>query len=278
MKRIYFLILIIFALGLTASIQAQSNSFLTMTEQEKAAFVAEKIDEITVKISGKKYPFDANFQAQVTKFVEAYARRVGNNQKKGFGQDLNFVLQRGSEYAPTINVVFDKNGVSRLSGLYISMIESEFNNDLVSPTGGSGVFILTTAQAQKFGMSKKDKAVLSKSAQIAARLLDENQKYFAKHKMKEFLAILAWNYSVKKVNFNINFKFMADSKNMACPICGLSENPKRFDQQFQIEAVKYIPKFLAAAIVGENPSEFGLSTKPLSTLGGEVSRASIEAQ
>ena len=269
MKRIYFLFLIIFALSLTTNIQAQSKSFLAMTEQEKAEYVAVKVDEITDKISGKKYPFDANFQAQVSRSVEAYARRAGNNQKTGFGQDLNLVMQRGSEYAPTINGAFDKNGVSRLSGLYISMIESEFNNSLVSPTGGSGAFILTAAQARKYGMTKKDITVLSKSAEVAARLLAENQNYFAEHKMKEFLAILAWNYTVKKVNFNINFKFMSDSKNMACPICGLSENPKRFDRQFQTEAFKYIPKFLAAAIVGENPADFGLNTKPLSTLGTE---------
>ena len=128
MKRIYFLFLIIFALSLTTNIQAQSKSFLAMTEQEKAEYVAVKVDEITDKISGKKYPFDANFQAQVSRSVEAYARRAGNNQKTGFGQDLNLVMQRGSEYAPTINGAFDKNGVSRLSGLYISMIESEFNN------------------------------------------------------------------------------------------------------------------------------------------------------
>ncbi len=267
MKRIYFLFLIIFALGFMANIQAQSKSFLKMTEQEKADFVVVKIDEITIKISGGKYAFDSNFKLQVSKYLDNYAKRIGNNQKTGFGQDLNLVLRRGTEYAPTINTVFDKNGVSRLSGLYIAMIESEFNNDLVSPTGSSGAFILTTAQAKKYGMTKKDIANLSKSAEIAARLILENQNYFARHKMKEFLAILSRNRSAKKVNFDLNFQFMSDSKNMACPICGLTENPKRFDQQFQTEAVKYIPKFLAAAIVGENPTDFGLSTKPLSTLG-----------
>lgn len=47
-------------------------------------------------------------------------------------------------------------------------------------------------------MSKKDKADLIKSADMAAGLLAENQNYFAKYKMSEILAVLAWNYSVKK--------------------------------------------------------------------------------
>jgi len=271
MKRIYFLVLTIFALGFTSILQAQSKPFLSMTEKEKSDFVAVKIDEITNEISGKKYVFSTGFQAQVSTYLDSYARRVGNNIKKGaFRQDLNFVLKRGSEYAPTINAVFDKYQVSRLSGLYIAMIESEFDNNLVSPTGGSGVFILTAAQAGKYRMTKKDIAKSNKSAEIAARRLSEAQNYFAEHKMKEFLAILSWNRAPKKINFDINFKFMSDSENVACPICGYTENPKRFDQQFQTEGVKYIPKFLAAAIVGENPSDFGLSTKPLSTLGTEA--------
>ena len=275
MKRVQFLLLIIFALSLTVITKAQSKSFSEMTEKEKSDFVAVKTDEITNAISGKKYLFSTNFKAQVSAFVEAYASRVGNNIKKGaFRQDLNLVMERGNEYAPAINAVFDKYQISRLSGLYIAMIESEFDNNLVSPTGGSGIFILTAVQAGKYRMTKKDIANPNKSAEIAARRLGEAQNYFGEYRMKEYLAILSWNRAPKKINFDIRFKFMSDSENVACPICGLTENPKRFDRQFQTEAVKYIPKFLAAAIVGENPGVFGLNTEPLSTLAAGNTRLS----
>jgi hypothetical protein len=39
------------------------------------------------------------------------------------------------------------------------------------------------------------------------------------------------------------------------------------DEYFREETVKYVPKFFAAAIVGENPQTFGLPIPPLSTLG-----------
>ena len=288
MKKMYFLSLIVFALVLTScagvqsnaqvpsNVEAQSNtkaprkSFSAMTEKEKADFVTVKIDEITQKISGKKYSFDADFQAQVSKFLESYAKRIGTNVKdRPFGQDLGFVLQRGSEFAPTINAVFDKQGVSRLSGLYIAMIETEFNNDLVSPTGSSGVFQLSAAQAKKYGMTKKDLVDLSKSAEIAARLILENQKKFESDNMKEFLAILSHNRDPKKIDYDVNRMMMDDYR--ACSICGMTKLASKLDKQFQAEAVKYIPKFLAAAIIGENPTDFGLNTKPLSTLGAETS-------
>lgn len=246
-----------------------------MTEKEKADFVAGKIDEITTKISGKTYAFNSDFKLQVSKYVDAYSKRIGTNRKSPvFAEDLNFVLQRGSEAAPIINKVFDKNSVARLAGLYIAMIESEFDANIKGPTGSFGMFQIDNSRAQKYGLSSKDRAAVEKAADLTARYLKDNQDYFAQNKMKEFLAILSWNRDAKKINFDLNFKFMADSENMACPICGLIANPTRFDEQFQMEAVRYIPKFLAAAIIGENPKDFGLSTKPLSTLGAETSQIS----
>lgn len=275
MKSLCFLMLIAFTFGLTANTQAQSKSYKEMTEKEKSDFVARKIDDITTAISGKTFAFNSDFKLQVSKYVDAYAKRVGTNRKTGaFAEDLNFVLQRGGESAPVINRAFDQNGVSRLSGLYIAMIESEFNAAVSSPTGSFGIFQIDKARAQKYKLPLKDRRDAEKAADAAARYLKDNQGYFAEHKMKEFLAILGWNREPKKINFDLNFKFMSDSENMACPICGLVSSPNRFDKQFQTEGVKYIPKFLAAAIVGENPGSFGLRTEPLSTLGAKNNRLS----
>lgn len=273
MKTLCFLILIVFALGLTVNTQAQSKSYSEMSEKEKSDFVARKIDDITTAISGKTFAFNSDFKLQVSKYVNGYAKRIGNNRKTGaFSEDLDFVLKRGSESAPAINRAFDKNGVSRLSGLYIAMIESEFSNDILSPTGSSGLFQIDKSRAQKYKLPLKERADAEKAADAAARYLKDNEDYFAEYRMTEFLAILSWNREAKKISFDLNFKFMADDENMACPICGLVGSPNRFDRQFQTESVKYIPKFLAAAIVGENPAVFGLTTKPLSALGAETAR------
>lgn len=294
MKNIYLSMLIFLALGLTACTQSQSDaqtlsngqtilntnvpsnstvqskSFLTLTGKEKTEFTAAKIDEITMKISGKKYPFDPNFKLQVMNYLDSYARRAGNKKTNPFGEDLNFVMQRGLFSAPEINAIFDKHGVSRLAGLYLAMLESEFNSGLVSPTGNSGIFMFTSAQARKYGITRKDRDDLNKAAQAAAQVLVENQKKFESDNMKELLAILAYNRDPKTISADLNRQFMADFKE--CSLCGMTANAASLDQQFQAESVKYIPKFLAAAIVGENPQDFGLKTKPLSMLGAEVSQ------
>ena len=290
MKNIYLLMLIVLTLGLSACTQNHSNAqtrtngqsnpntndqtsspiqtklFSTLTEKEKMDFAAAKIDEVTMKISGKKYPFDAKFKLQVINYLDSYAKRAGNKvNRRFFSDDLNFVFQYGAEMAPTINAAFDKHGVSRVSGLYIAMIETEFNNELVSPTGATGVFQLTADQAKKFGMNKKDRNDLMKAAEAAARLVAANQKKFESDNMKEFLAILAYNRDPQSISDDLNRKLITDFKD--CSLCAMTQNAAVLDEQFQNESVKYIPKFLAAAIIGENPQDFGLKTKPLSTLG-----------
>lgn len=298
MKNIYLSMLIFLTLGLTACTQSQSNaqtlsngqtvlntnvqtnstvrskSFSTLTEQEKTDFTAAKIDEITIKIAGKKYPFDANFKLQVKNFLDAYSKRVGIKNIKPFAENLHYVMQRGTFSAPELNAAFDKHGVSRLAGLYIAMIETEFNSGLVSPTGNSGIFMLTPAQARKYGLTRKDSDDLSKSAEAAARELAENQKKFGSDNMKEFLAILSYNRDSATISNDLNRELMADFKE--CSICGMTANAASLDRQFQTESVKYIPKFLAAAIIGENPKDFGLVTKPLSTIDAANSSAAIQ--
>jgi len=55
------------------------------------------------------------------------------------------------------------------------------------------------------------------------------------------------------------------AENRACSICALTENSQRLDATFQNENVYYVPRFFAAAIIGENPQAFGLQTQPLSS-------------
>ena len=45
----------------------------------------------------------------------------------------------------------------------------------------------------------------------------------------------------------------------------LIANGDKLSKQFQSENFKYVPKFFAAAIIGENPQDFGLNLQPVST-------------
>lgn len=272
MKKCFcYLMLVIFALGCTSMTKAQSQStdanksYLKMTEQEKTAFVADKAREISKKISGNEYVFTTDFEMRIRSHVDAYARRVGNKNTKMWAEDIGFMLQRGSEFAPTINSAFDKNGVSRLLGLYLCMIETEFNNiKTESFSGASGLFQFTAPIAKQYGLKSEDRTDPVKAADFAARYLKDNQTKFEQYQMKEALALLSYNRSPNRIEKDL--KLVLNDKNKSCSICALTANSKKLDRYFQGESIKYVPKFFAAAIVGENPQAFDLKIQMLSTL------------
>jgi hypothetical protein len=82
--------------------------------------------------------------------------------------------------------------------------------------------------------------------------------------MKEALALLAYNCGGKAVEQDI--AALVNDQNRACSICALTEQRDKLDKTFRSESVYYVPRWFAAAIIGENPQAFGLSTQPLSSL------------
>jgi hypothetical protein len=67
-------------------------------------------------------------------------------------------------------------------------------------------------------------------------------------------------------------QLVINDQNRGCSICALTVAKARLDKTFQTENVFYVPRFFAAAIIGENPKAFGLEIEPLSSyetrLGG----------
>jgi hypothetical protein len=81
--------------------------------------------------------------------------------------------------------------------------------------------------------------------------------------MKEALALLAYNRGSQHVARDL--QTIVDEQSKGCSICALTAARSRLDKMFQTENVYYVPRFFAAAIVGENPLAFGLQSQPLSS-------------
>jgi hypothetical protein len=62
-----------------------------------------------------------------------------------------------------------------------------------------------------------------------------------------------------------DLRLIIDEQNKACSICALTAATSKLDQMFQTENAFYVPRFFAAAIIGENPLAFGLQSQPLSS-------------
>lgn len=246
---------------------AQSTeTYQKMTQPQRSAFVAEQARRIARQMSGRDYQFTAAFDTEIQKAVEFYARRIGNNAgDRPVKGEARFIFERGQTVAPTLNGIFRARQVSPLMGLYIPLVESEYMNlQSPNPAGAIGMFQFLPQTGEHFGLSAADLLDVQKSADAAARYLAKGLQKFSDDPMKEALALLAYNRGIGNVERDL--AAFVNEQNRACSICALTEQSDKLDANFREENVYYVPRFFAAAIIGENPRAFGLQTPPLSSL------------
>lgn len=244
----------------------QTETYQQMNRAQRTAFVAEQARRIARQMSGREYQFTPAFEAAIERSLDFYVRRIGNGSGEQPGKtDVRIVLERGQTQAPTLIGIFKARGVSPLIGLYIPMVESEYVN-LQTPnaSGSIGMFQFLPKTGEHFGLSSTDLLDVPKSADAAARYIAAGLKQFNNDPMKEALAILSYNRGGSNVERDL--ATLVNDQNRACSICALTEQRDKLDANFNNENVYYVPRFFAAAIIGENPRAFGLATTPLSSL------------
>jgi len=251
--------------SLHAQTEQANKLYQQMNQAERSVYVAEQARSIGREISGRDYEFTRDFVTDIQTAVDQYARRIGNNGGDRLGKgDARFIVERGQAQAPTLIAIFKMRDLSPLIGLYIPWIESEYVN-IKSPNsiGAVGMFQFLPRTGQRYGLSPQDLLDVAKSADAAARYITDGIDTFKDDPMKEALALLSYNRGAKQTARDL--KILFNDQNRQCSICALSADRGKLDSTFQNENVYYVPRFFAAAIIGENPGAFGLPSRPLSS-------------
>jgi hypothetical protein len=263
-KMLMLLAVIFFLTASGLETQAQTThsgkAYEDMSRPERLTFVGEQARRIARDISGSEYEFTPAFQLDLQKAVTQYAQRIGKSNDR----DLRLVLERGQVQAPKLIATFRARNLSPLIGLYIPWIESEYVN-IPSPNsmGAIGMFQFLPRTGEHFGLSAQDLLDVDKSADAAARYITESLDTFKSDPMKEALALLAYNRGAQKLSRDL--AVLLNEQNKQCSICALTADRSKLDETFRSENVFYVPRFFAAAIIGENPQVFGLQMQPLSS-------------
>ncbi len=260
------------------------KTYAQMSDDEKIRFVAEQSEKILGhfgRIEGDKV--NETGLKMIKQFIDQYAARISSakSDKCRFGNDLTTVLTRGSRISGILNNEFKSLELPSYLGIYLPMIETEYCDCLQSPIGAMGLFQFTAATGQDYGLKVKKGATAKNpddrcNPQLAAGAA---AKYFKSMVAKVFmgkadaigypLAIAAFNSGEANLKAHVS-DVAALTKNEHVSFWTLLETEKRlprktfYGRQFQEENIKYVPKFFAAAIVGENPRVFGVDLAPLS--------------
>ncbi|HEV2864867.1 MAG TPA: transglycosylase SLT domain-containing protein [Pyrinomonadaceae bacterium] len=239
--------------------------YLQMSQEEQLRFLEDRARHVSMMMGNRPYAFNDEVLIHIKRYVDVYARRVGNNSRRMWGEDLRFVFARARpQYAPHIIRAFNARGVPPVVGLYIAMIETEFRNiQGENFAGAAGLFQFIAPTARLYGVDPSERTNVEKMAPAAAHYMADRIAEFGPDSMSVALAIAGYNRSPDSVRRDL--RDVLDSNNKERSFWTLIANSNKLDHYFQNENVKYVPKFFAAAIVGENPEAFGLEMRKLST-------------
>ena len=257
---------------------APTKTYLEMSEPEKRQFI-EKESKIVAQMigntSGDAVPPEA--VERIKSFVDAYAKRLKyskQNSTCSFTRDnLDTLIERASKNAQFIVPAFNAEGIAPQIGLYLAMIESEHCVCLQSPTGPLGMFQFTKATGAQFGLVTKagasptnpdERCEPNKAAPAAAKYMKFLTGRYGTGALSVPLAIASYNSGEGGLSTNLQTALAGES-NQERSFWTLVANQGKLSSQFQKENIKYVPKFFAAAIVGENPSVFGVKLAPVSS-------------
>jgi pSer/pThr/pTyr-binding forkhead associated (FHA) protein len=216
---------------------------------------------------------------KIKAFADGYASRIRAKVRTGscgFSDNLQSTYERASKNAPFIVKAFNEKGIDPRIGLYLAMIESEHCTCLQSGTGPLGMFQFTYATAKLHfvpsdGVIKgaspanpDERCKPEPSARAAASYMKALTGRYGTGPSSVPLAIGSYNSGEGGLSQNLQ-KALDSGQGLPRDFWTLIAKGDILSKQFQSENFKYVPKFFAAAIIGENPQDFGLNLQPIST-------------
>jgi hypothetical protein len=252
------------------------KKYVEMTDAERRQYLevrAMKVAQVIGNNNSGQIPAAAI--DKIKSFADAYASRIKAKARGGcgFGDNLQSTYERASRNAPFIIKALNEKSMDPRIGLYLAMIESEHCVCLQSPTGPLGMFQFTRATAALHGLkvfagasttNPDERCEPEPAARAAASYMKALAGRYGTGPSSIPLAIGSYNSGEGGLSSNLE-KALSSGEGLPRDFWTLIAKGEILSKQFQSENFKYVPKFFAAAIIGENPQDFGLILQPLST-------------
>ncbi len=249
--------------GTAANNSAPRKLYWELAYANKRKFIRNRIIQIQTLIGDQQRGISDESLDGIHKEVDRYVRRRDSLSQEPFEEGLRGVYGRASQYVPMVSAEFDKQNVPTAIGIYQAIVESEYRDCLKSDTGPVGVFQLTKATAERFGLAEYDRCRVDLSAKAAAAYNSKLASDFAGDQSSWTLAILSF-YQGEDLTLS-HVRKLAEYGLSERSYWTISENREKLSD-YNLDSDRYMRRFFAAAIIGENPEMFGLVTPPLSTI------------
>ena len=251
------------------------GKYQDMSDTDKNLYIAVKAEKVARIIGNQKSdPIPPEAVQEIKKFLNGYVSRLNKAKKDSceqgswFSSDFTSVLNRATKTSPLVVRAFRAEGIEPQIGIYVAMIEGEHCPCLTSPTKAQGMFQFLASSAPDYGLAANERCDPEKSSKAGAKYLKTLIARFGTAPDSVPLAIASFNSGQGNLSKNLDTVFAATGGQNRS-FWTLAANKGILEggagKQFNAENIKYVPKFFATAIIGENPQDFGVTLQPLSS-------------
>ncbi len=243
---------------------ANSKLYKNMSETERLEFVAEQEQRISAMMGDRAVKLNNEAVEAIKARVDRYASRTELNSQATGGDSLNEIYQRAVPFIPLIARSFEARRVPVTIGIYLPMIESAYRTCHESPFGAKGLYQFLPQTARHYGVGIDEMCDAEKMTPAAAHYIADRMAELGEDAQSMTLVLLSYNRGEGWVRDTL--RELRGTPDFERNFWTLFAHRDKLDESFRKESAGYVPTFFAAAIIGENPRNFELTTPPLSSL------------
>src|SRR6266404_1845521 len=240
-----------------------SKPYTEMNEAEQFKFVDDQEQRISAMMGERPVKLNQEALEAIKRRVDHYAYREESIYNNPDGESLNVIYARAVPYVPLIARSFAARKIPIVLGIYLPMIESEYKPCYENQIGATGLFQFLPSTAKIYGVAREDMCDIEKMTPAAAHYIADRMAELGEDSETMTLVLLSYNQGPGWVTDTL--RQLRETDNYQRNFWTIYANRNKLDERFRNEA-GYVPSFFAAAIIGENPKNFGLSAPALSTL------------
>lgn len=246
----------------TPTATTSGKLYSQMSEAEQLNFIDQQAQRISTMMGDRPVKLEPEAVAVIKSYVDHAARTRQPGE-----ETLDEIYKRGRPYVPLIARSFAARKVPVVIGIYLPVIESAYRECFQNSIGARGLFQFLPVTAKAYGVSYEEMCNAEKVAPAAANYIADRMAELGEDSESMTLVLLSYNRGAESVRNNL--RQIRGTDNYARNFWTLFAHRDELDEQFRNEGAHYVPSFFAAAIIGENPQAFGLTTPPLSEISGQ---------
>jgi len=241
--------------------------YAQMTEAEKLHFVADQEQRISLLMGDRRGQLNDEAVRAIKAYVDRYVSLDARPDAQSYG-NLNEIYQRAKPYVPLITRSFEARKVPVIIGIYLPMIESAYRSCYENSIGAKGLYQFVPQTAINYGVAPKDMCDAEKMTPAAAHFIADRMAELGEDAESVTLVLLSYNRGEESVRDML--RQLRGTANYERNFWTLFAHRNELDDSFRNESAAYVPNFFAAAIIGENPQNFGIAGPPLSTFSDKA--------